>query len=68
MSRTRSFTLIELLVVMAVIAILAALLLSATSHAEASAQAVTCKNNLRQWGTATLLYVADNNDFFAERG
>ncbi len=68
MLRTRAFTLIELLVVMAVIAILAALLLSVISHAKASAQAVTCRNNLRQWGTATLLYTADNHDFLPPEG
>jgi prepilin-type N-terminal cleavage/methylation domain-containing protein/prepilin-type processing-associated H-X9-DG protein len=68
MSRTRAFTLIELLVVMAIIAILAALLLSAISHAKASAQAVACRNNLRQWGTATLLYAADNGDHLPPEG
>jgi len=53
---------------MAVIAILAALLLSATSHVKASAQAVTCKNNLRQWGTATQLFAAENNDYLPKDG
>jgi prepilin-type N-terminal cleavage/methylation domain-containing protein/prepilin-type processing-associated H-X9-DG protein len=68
MKASRAFTLIELLVVMAVIAILAAFLLSAISHVKASAQAVTCKNNLRQWGTAMHLYAADNNDFLPKEG
>ena len=63
MPRTRAFTLIELLVVMAVIAILGAFSLSAIGHVKASTQAVTCRNNLRQWGTAMQLYAADNNDF-----
>jgi prepilin-type N-terminal cleavage/methylation domain-containing protein/prepilin-type processing-associated H-X9-DG protein len=68
MKASRAFTLIELLVVMAVIAILAAFLLSAISHVKASAQAVTCKNNLRQWGTATQLYAAENNDLLPRDG
>ena len=62
MPRTRALTLIELLVVMAIIAILAALLLSVIGRVKASARAVTCRNNLRQWGTATQLYAADNGD------
>ena len=68
MLRYRAFTLIELLVAMAVIAILGALLLSAIGHVKASAQAATCKNNLRQWGTAMHLYAADNNDFLPPDG
>lgn len=66
--RALAFTLIELLVVMAIIAILAALLLSVISHAKASAQAVTCQNNLRQWGTATQLFAANNNDYLPKDG
>ncbi|HUA38447.1 MAG TPA: prepilin-type N-terminal cleavage/methylation domain-containing protein [Candidatus Sulfopaludibacter sp.] len=68
MPRTRAFTLIELLMVMGIIAILAALLLSAISHAKGSAHAITCRNNLRQWGTATQLYAAANGDLLPPDG
>jgi prepilin-type N-terminal cleavage/methylation domain-containing protein/prepilin-type processing-associated H-X9-DG protein len=68
MPRTRAFTLIELLAVMAIIAILAALLLSAISHVKASAQAVACRNNLGQWGKATQLFAADNDDYLPQDG
>jgi len=68
MSRDRAFTLIELLVVMAIIAILAALLLSVIGHAKARAQAVECRNNLGQWGKATQLYAAANGDYLPQDG
>ncbi len=68
MLRSRAFTIIELLVVMAIIAILASLLLSVIGHAKASAQAATCRNNLRQWGTATQLYAADHGDYLPKDG
>ena len=68
MSRTRSFTLIELLVVMAIIAILSALLLSVISRVKTSAQAITCRNNLKQWGIATQLYAAANDDYLPPDG
>jgi len=53
---------------MAIIAILAALLLSAIGHAKASARGVTCRNNLRQWGTATQLYAGDHGDRLPKDG
>jgi prepilin-type N-terminal cleavage/methylation domain-containing protein/prepilin-type processing-associated H-X9-DG protein len=68
MRASRAFTLVELLVAIAIIAILAAMVLSALGRAKASAQAITCRNNLRQWGQATLFFAADNNDFLPPEG
>jgi prepilin-type N-terminal cleavage/methylation domain-containing protein/prepilin-type processing-associated H-X9-DG protein len=53
-----AFTLLELLVVVAVIALLAALLLPALSHASFQARNILCKNNLRQTGLALQMYLA----------
>lgn len=68
MSRAWAFTLVELLVAIAIVAVLAALLLSVVSHTKARAQAIECRSNLRQWGIATQLYAAGNGDYLPQDG
>lgn len=69
MKRT-AFTLIELLVVIAIIAILAAILFPVFSQAKEAAKKTQSMGNLRQVGSASLIYANDNEDTFpiTERG
>ena len=54
------FTLIELLTVIAIIGILAAIIIPTVGRVRASARATQCKSNLRQIGTAALLWSNEN--------
>jgi prepilin-type N-terminal cleavage/methylation domain-containing protein/prepilin-type processing-associated H-X9-DG protein len=59
--RLRGFTLLELLTVVAVIAILAGLLLPATSRAKQSAHTAACLSNVRQLQMAWQMYAEDSS-------
>ena len=63
----RAFTLTELLVVMGVVALLAAVLLSASFTTQERVIQAECASNLKQIGSATLVYAAENNDFVPQR-
>lgn len=58
----RGFTLIELLVVIAIIAILAAILFPVFAQAREKARQTSCASNMRQIGTAILMYTQDNDE------
>jgi len=59
-SRRRAFTLIELLTVIAIIGVLAAILIPVIGSVRERARTTQCIANLRTWGNATGLYVAEH--------
>ena len=63
----RGFTLIELLVVIAIIAILAAILFPVFAQAREKARQTSCSSNLKQIGTAMLMYVQDYDETYPNR-
>ncbi len=62
-SRRRGVTLTELLVASAIMAILLSILLPVLTSQKRSADAARCVSNLRQLGTALVMYAAENNGY-----
>jgi prepilin-type N-terminal cleavage/methylation domain-containing protein/prepilin-type processing-associated H-X9-DG protein len=58
----KAFTLIELLVVIAIIAILAAILFPVFARARENARRTSCQSNLKQIGTAAMMYTQDYDE------
>lgn len=63
-SKNAAFTLIELLVVIAIIAILAAILFPVFAQAREKARSISCLSNMRQIGTATMMYLQDYDELY----
>src|SRR5438270_3694947 len=64
----RGFTLIELLVVIAVISVLAAILFPVFAQARGSARNTADLSNIRQLGTATIMYAQDYDETYVPVG
>jgi prepilin-type N-terminal cleavage/methylation domain-containing protein/prepilin-type processing-associated H-X9-DG protein len=67
-TKQRGFTLIELLVVFAIIAIMAAILFPVFAQARERARAASCLSNMKQVGTAMMMYTQDHDERLPETG
>src|SRR5262245_20314664 len=63
-SPRRAFTLIELLVVIAIIAIIAAILFPVFAQAREKGRQAVCLSNLKQLGTAVMLYTQNYDETY----
>ena len=61
LTHKRLFTLVELLVVIAIIAVLASLLVPGLEHAREVARRAACASNMREIGTASVLFATDHD-------
>ncbi len=61
-------TLLELLVTIAIIGVLAGLLLPALARGKGKARGISCAGNLKQVGSAFLMYLGDNTEHFPAPG
>lgn len=66
--QSTAFTLIELLVVVAIIGILSSLLLPGIARGRIASMGIVCRSNLQQWGLATHLFAAENDDWLPQDG
>ncbi|MBC8481396.1 MAG: type II secretion system protein [Planctomycetes bacterium] len=65
----KAFTLVELLVVISIIALLMAIMMPSLARVKNQAQALVCRNNLRQWGFFFKFYLDNSDDkFFRNMG
>jgi prepilin-type N-terminal cleavage/methylation domain-containing protein/prepilin-type processing-associated H-X9-DG protein len=64
----KAFTLIELLVVIAIISILAAILFPVFAQARGNARNISDMSNIRQLGTAVMMYVQDYDETYVPVG